>query len=75
MLSGGIRLDSVLAGIADDLGGVQAVSTLQRSSSWPKSDQRYLLYRNKQIDNSASYRKQDSRQFQLKSFRRKSRTR
>ncbi len=54
MLSGGIAAGLVLAGIADDLGGVQAVfysaaiifSGLSLTSG-------YLLYRNKQFDNSA----------------------
>jgi MFS family permease len=55
MLSGGIAVGLVLAGIADDLGGVQAVfysaaiifSGLSLTSA-------YLLYRNKQFQNSAS---------------------
>ena len=55
MLSGGIAVGLVLAGIADDLGGVQAVfysaaiifSGLSLTSA-------YLLYRNKQFENSAS---------------------
>src|SRR5437016_14592543 len=55
MLSGGIAAGLVLAGIADDLGGVQAVfysaaiifSGLSLTSG-------FLLYRNKQSDNSAS---------------------
>jgi MFS family permease len=54
MLSGGIAAGLVLAGIADDLGGVQAVfysaaiifSGLSLTSA-------YLLYRNKQFENSA----------------------
>jgi MFS family permease len=54
MLSGGIAAGLVLAGIADDLGGVQAVfysaaiifSGLSLTSG-------YLLYRNKQFENSA----------------------
>jgi MFS family permease len=54
MLSGGIATGLVLAGIADDLGGVQAVfysaaiifSGLSLTSA-------YLLYRNKQFENSA----------------------
>jgi MFS family permease len=54
MLSGGIATGLVLAGIADDLGGVQAVfysaaiifSGLSLTSG-------YLLYRNKQFENSA----------------------
>jgi MFS family permease len=55
MLSAGIAVGLVLAGIADDLGGVQAVfysaaiifSGLSLTSG-------YLLYRNKQFENSAS---------------------
>ena len=55
MLSAGIAAGLVLAGIADDLGGVQAVfysaaiifSGLSLTSG-------YLLYRNKQFENSAS---------------------
>jgi len=55
MLSGGIAVGLLLAGIADDLGGVQAVfysaaiifSGLSLTSA-------YLLYRNKQSENSAS---------------------
>jgi hypothetical protein len=55
MLSAGIASGLVLAGIADDLGGVQAVfysaaiifSGLSLTSG-------YLLYRNKQFENSAS---------------------
>jgi MFS family permease len=55
MLSGGIAAGLVLAGVADDLGGVQAVfysaaiifSGLSLTSG-------YLLYRNKQFGNSAS---------------------
>jgi len=54
MLSGGIAVGLVLAGIADDLGGVQAVfysaaiifSGLSLTSG-------YLLYRNKQLEKSA----------------------
>jgi predicted MFS family arabinose efflux permease len=55
MLSAGIAVGLVLAGVADDLGGVQAVfysaaiifSGLSLTSG-------YLLYRNKQFENSAS---------------------
>jgi MFS family permease len=54
MLSGGIAAGLVLAGIADDLGGVQAVfysaaiifSGLNLTSG-------YLLYQNKKFENSA----------------------
>jgi len=53
MLSGGIAVGLLLAGIADDLGGVQAVfysaaiifSGLSLTSA-------YLLYRNSQFENS-----------------------
>ena len=56
MLSAGIAAGLVLAGIADDLGGVQAVfysaaiifSGLSLTSG-------YLLYRNKQFESSASF--------------------
>jgi len=55
MLSAGIAVGLVLAGIADQLGGVQAVfysaaiifSGLSLTSA-------YLLYRNKEVENSAS---------------------
>ena len=60
MLSGGIAVGLVLAGIADDLGGVQAVfysaaiifSGLSLTSG-------YLLYRNKQFENSTSVTSKD----------------
>ena len=59
MLSLGIVVGLVLAGIADDLGGVQAVfysAAIIFSGLSPTSA--YLLYRNKQFENSASRNKQ-----------------